>query len=273
MKHTARNTTYWRLCGLAFLLSSPAFAHTPYLAPSTFELDKGKMVTLDASFAEKFFVPEHVFDQSTFSITKPDGKIISPDNVTQFKLRTVVEHQLKDQGTYRFSTGERLGKVFKLYLLDGERKSLENPQDPLPKGATPLAFFQSLTRAETYVTKGKPSASALVPHNKGLELAFNSSPNELFAGEANVINALFNGESFGSGNLDKLTVDIYLAKDQFSDSKPLHKLITDEQGQIIFTPPEQGVYLLRARHKSAAPKGAKAPTISNTYTLVLEVID
>jgi hypothetical protein len=39
-------------------LALPAVAHTPYLAPASFEVRPDSVVTLDASFAETFFVPE-----------------------------------------------------------------------------------------------------------------------------------------------------------------------------------------------------------------------
>lgn len=57
-------------------LALPAAAHTPYLAPASFEVRPDSRVTLDASFAETFFVPEVVFDNSEFVVTaalKPYG--------------------------------------------------------------------------------------------------------------------------------------------------------------------------------------------------------
>ncbi len=57
-------------------LALPAAAHTPYLAPASFEVRPDSVVTLDASFAETFFVPEVVFDNSTFAVTLPDGSSV-----------------------------------------------------------------------------------------------------------------------------------------------------------------------------------------------------
>ena len=43
-------------------------AHTPYLAPLSFEENRYQVVTLDAAFAEQFFIPDVVFDQSVFKV-------------------------------------------------------------------------------------------------------------------------------------------------------------------------------------------------------------
>ncbi|MGB0899648.1 MAG: DUF4198 domain-containing protein, partial [Psychrobium sp.] len=54
--------------------SSAALAHTPYLQPTSFEVNRSGKVSFDASFAEKFFVPEVAFNNSIFTITGPSGK-------------------------------------------------------------------------------------------------------------------------------------------------------------------------------------------------------
>ncbi|MDU0355671.1 DUF4198 domain-containing protein [Paraglaciecola aquimarina] len=129
-----------------------AYAHTPYLAPATFEQSRADRVTLDAAFAEAFFVPEAAFNNSIFTVLTPEGKTLNPDNIAKLQLRTVVEHQLTEDGTYRFSTGKRLGRVFKMYELDGKRKALENPADPVPEGGKLVSFFQSLTYRQKHTS-------------------------------------------------------------------------------------------------------------------------
>ncbi len=90
---------------------APAHAHTPYPAPASFDVGPDSVVTLDASFAETFFVPEVVFDNSTFVVTDPDGTRHAPDTVHYLKTRAVAEQTLPGRkGTYRFSTGNRLGR-------------------------------------------------------------------------------------------------------------------------------------------------------------------
>ncbi len=253
------------IAAILLMLSNSSYAHTPYLTPSSFEASNRGMVSLDASFAEKFFVPELAFNNSIYTVVTPKGKTINPDSLVKLKLRMVVEHQLKDEGTYRFSTGKRLGRVFKSYEMNGKTKSLKNPADPIPKGGKLLSFFQSLTMAETYVSKGEPNNTALKAYNKGLEFVAVSHPNELFVGETLSMMSQFNGKP-----LADLKVDIFLANDQFSENKPNLTLTSNSKGEFKFIADKKGVYLLRARHRSEAPKGSPAPQISNTYTLVIE---
>jgi hypothetical protein len=252
----------------SFFLSTACFGHTPYLKPLSFEPSRGGVVTLDASFAEKFFVPEVAFANSIYLVSQPDGKTTTPDFMSQLKTRVVVEHKLQEEGTYRFSTGKRLGRVFKMYELDGKRHSMENPAESIPKGANLLSFFQSLTLAETYASKGAPNDVVFSAYNTGLEFVPVTHPNDLFVNEPFEFTSLFDGKP-----IDGLKVEVFLARDQFTDEKPTHEIISNTQGGLSFTPKEAGTYLLLARHRSDAPVNFIAPQISNTYTLVIEAVE
>lgn len=262
---TAINTR--RLFSVLFLLAAnPIFAHTPYYTPSSFEAINEGMVTLDASFAEKFFVPEVAFEGSDFKVITPKGLELSPDSISQLKTRTVVEHLLKEDGTYRFSTGKRLGAIFTVYEHEGERKTARGTTSEIPTTAKILERYQSLTLAETYVSKGEPSRGAISPKNQGLEIIPETHPNDLFAGDNFNFHVHLDGKP-----LDGIAVEAYLAKNQFSLDKPTLKLTTAEDGKLSMPFKDEGVYLLRVRHRAPAPKNADAPTYSHTYTLVVEV--
>ena len=73
----------------ACAFAATASAHTPYLAPSTFAPRAGDTVALDAAFAETFFVPETVFDNSRFTVIGPDGREAALDNVQLLKVRAI----------------------------------------------------------------------------------------------------------------------------------------------------------------------------------------
>jgi hypothetical protein len=254
------------LCTGMFAMT--AAAHTPYLLPNAFEPINDGLITLDASFAERFFVPEVVFDGSEFEVRLPDGSTVKPETLVPLKSRVVVEHDMKEEGTYRFSTGRRLGRVFKSYELNGETFTLEDPETSLPEGAKLVSFYQSNTIAETYVTRGGPTDTVLEPRGDGLEYVAHSHPNDLFVGDTLQLQALFYGEPLAG-----LTVDIFLASQQFGDESPTLTLTSDLDGAINFTPEEQGVYLLRSRHRAPAAEGMAAPEISHTYTLVVEAFE
>lgn len=100
---------------LAMAASLPAYDHTPYLVPSNFAPRAGQTIAMEASFAETFFVPETAFDDSQFTVTGPDGKD-APLVSQVMRTRTVAEYTLPaGTGTYRVSTGPRLGAPFRTW--------------------------------------------------------------------------------------------------------------------------------------------------------------
>lgn len=251
--------------------SAPIFlahAHTPYLAPNIFEPGRGGLITLDASFAERFFIPEVAFDNSEFEVHLPSGEVTGPDTVVSLKSRRVVEHTLEHEGTYRFSTGRRLGRVFRIYEKDGERLVPEGDAASVPEGATLVDWYQSNTIAETWVTRGAPSQATIAPRGDGLEYLPVSHPNDLFAGEPLELQALYYGEP-----LADVLVEVFKASRQSGDDSPVASLHSDANGTFSFLPQEEGVYLLRSRHRDKAPEGSAAPEFSHTYTLVVEAFE
>jgi uncharacterized GH25 family protein len=246
-----------------------AKAHVPYLAPASFEPVRG-WVSLEAAFAEQFFLPEAKFDQSEFQVTGPDGVVRAPKELVAVKSRTVLDDELKTDGTYKYSTGQRFGAVFHSYVLNGKTENSREPNFVLPKGATLKAHFQSVTRAETYISKGKPNLPALKASGKGLELQFVSHPNDLYAGQPVNGLLLLDGKPLANGTLELHRA----ASAQASQDKtaPL-PVSTNALGEFTLTPPQAGTYLLLARHRAAAPQGAKAPLYSYTSTAVFEAAE
>jgi len=252
---------------LALVLTAPfASAHTPYLAPASFEPVFQGWVTLDASFAEAFFVPEVVFDNSEFRVTDPAGKTAAPLTVERLKTRAVVEHQLKEKGTYRFSTGVRHGAIFRTYELNGERKALRDPKEALPEGAKLLDHFQAVTLAETYITLGAPDKAALKPWSKGLEVVAISHPNDVYEGEAFRVQVQFDGKP-----LNDQAIQVFPTHTGNDHEKALLDVKTDANGFVDLALPKAAVYLLQTRYQHAAPKGAEVPKYSYTYTLTFEI--
>lgn len=250
---------------LASCLSGSALAHVAYLKPLQFEPVRGGKITLDASFAEQFFVPEAAVSNASFEVITPSGKKQSVDEVVNLSTRNVLEHTLEEEGTYQFSTGKRMGAVFRVYMEDGERGSMRGNDKPLPEGAELTEHFQSVTFASTYVTKKGPTEAALKPRNEGLEIVPLMHPNSLFSGESFNFNVLYNGKPVANHE-----VAFYEGKDQFAEESDVEKVTTNKAGEASFTPEKQGVYLMQVRLRTDAPKGADVPTYSYTTTLSFE---
>jgi len=250
---------------IAGLIASPSQAHTPYLAPTSFEPVMGNMVSFDASFAEAFFVPEAAFNNSVFKLTSPDGTTSEPDQVVAMKTRVVIEHKLEQEGTYRLSTGARMGAVFVIYELDGKEKRAMDPTEALPKGAKIKHHFQSITRADTYISRKNPSDGALKVEAQGYQILPISNPNELFADEQFQLKILLDGKAMAAQE-----IKAYAAN---GSSKPQSLTFSSDANGLVTLKLGAGKYLLRARYRGPAPKGAKAPTYSHTTTLSLQVFE
>lgn len=250
-------------------LALPAQAHTPYLAPASFTVRPDSVVTLDASFAETFFVPEVVFDNSVFVVTDPDGRQHAPDTVHRLKTRAVVEQTLPGQkGTYRFSTGNRLGAVFRTWDLNGKTSSSRDPAAPLPAGATLTSHYQSLSRSEVYLTAGAPTTPALAPYGKGLELVPTTHPSDLYRGERFDFSVQYDGVPLAAQK-----VEIHRALgDGTTQPAPL-TLTTDAAGKASLALDQAGTYLALIRYRGPAPAGAAAPMYGNNYTLTFRVLE
>lgn len=250
----------------ANLLFIPATqAHTPYLKPLSFEPISWDTVTLDASFAERFFVPEVAISNAKFDVRTPDGTLSPVDTVVDLNTRNILEQVLEEDGTYRFSTGKRMGAIFRIYELNGERGSVRGNEEPLPEGATLTEHFQSVTSAVAYVTKKGPTEKVLAPTDDGLEIVPETHPNGLFAGDKFSFTLQYEGKPVADQE-----VMIYFANDQFSEEADFKKVTTDAKGQASTTFSKQGLYLLQVRVKEAAPKGEDVPVFSYTTTLTLE---
>lgn len=263
------NTSAVLAGALALLVSATAAAHTPYLAPSNFTPRAGQVVALDAAFAETFFVPETAFDNSRFVVIGPDGQRSAPDVVQVLKNRTVAEHALpRAEGTYRFSTGPRLGALFRTWEIDGKRESARDPSVKIPAGAKVLSDFQSLTLAETYVTAGAPDRGALAAYGKGLELVPVTHPNDLYVGERFEFVVQYDGQPLADQKVD-ITEAVWT-----SDRKPhTETLLTDAQGRAALDLRQAGTWIALTRHRTPAPAGSPTAEYSNSYTLTFRVLE
>jgi uncharacterized GH25 family protein len=264
-------TVHAMVASLAFmllLLPALAAAHTPYLVPADFAARAGETVTLDAAFAERFFVAETAFDNSQFSVIGPDGQRLPLQNVQRLRKRTVAEHQLAGQGTYRFSTGTRHGAVFRSWEHNGKRSNSRDPYVPIPAGAKLIADFQSLTLAETYVTVAAPDNAALKPYGHGLELLPVTHPNDLYVGEQFQFQLHFDGQPLAEQKV-VITEAVWSA-----DRKPeIFTLLTDANGYASFPLQRAGTWLALSRHRSKAPADAAVSEYSNSYTLTFRVLE
>lgn len=254
---------------LLAVTATPAAAHTPYLAPASFEARAGDTLSLDAAFAEAFFVPEAAFDNSSCVVTLPSGQSRPVASVQRLKTRTVMEETLDaGKGTYRFSTGPRLGALFRVWEQNGKRESSRDPSVTIPSGAKVISNFQSLTRADSYVSVGAPSRAALADDDMGLVFVPVTHPNDLYVGEDFEFIVQYDGKPLPAQKIE-VTEAVWSSDRKAS----VQTLESDADGRVRMALTHAGTFLALARHRSAAPAGAPVPEYSNSYTLSFRVLN
>ncbi len=249
----------------ALLLTAPAsaLAHMPYVLPGQFELTGRDHVTLTASFAEDAFVPEVVMKSDAWSVRGPDGAAPIA-KVTYLRDLTVFEVDTPRNGAYRISSGERTGRVGKMYKAADGQWTMVGEGGPAPAGAETVDV-QSMTVAEVYVSKGEPTDDVLSATGKGLELRPITHPNRIFAGEAARFELLFDGRPLAGAR-----VEIYRSAGLYDGRKALEPVTTDAAGRFALTAPDAGTYMTLVRHRATAPAGSPTPFRSYSHTLTFE---
>lgn len=271
-----------RAAGFAVLMGAFAVAgaavaaHMPYVKPTTFT-PRRDFVTLESAMsADMFFLPDFPLrGEGDYWATGPSGQTVKATSATVHKEFAVAEVALPTPGTYRLSTGERVGRATKFAKVDGEWKMVRPAggqagrgveESAVPAGAETMTST-SYTRAEAYVTRGAPDRGALKPTGQGLELSPVTHPSEIFAGEAFKFALLNDGQPAADAPFA-----IYRAGDQHAETRYTYAGKTDAGGAASVTFDQAGIYVLIASYPPRTPGGPMTPVPkSSTYSLTFEV--
>ena len=246
----------------SLLLGSVAQAHSPYMLPSAFDVSDRKIVTVQGAFTESFFSPEVVMKSDAYAVIGPDGKrtALTPTYLRELAL---VEAATEATGTYRITTGQRTGRTAKAALIKGEWVFLEGP-NAAPAGAQ-VVDMTSMTTADVYVTKGKPSAAAVAPIGKGLEFVAITHPSSIFTGQDATFEVLFDGKPVSGQEITLSAGD-----DRYADTKIAPKTLkSDAKGHFTVKVERSGIYQMQARYR-VAPAAEGQGGQSHTYSLTFE---
>jgi len=241
-------------------LAAPAAAHTSYLKPSQYWATGA--VRLEGAYTTTFFTPE-IGLSANFAVVQPNGQDGFYDQVEVTSQQAALRSTLHDYGTYRFTTGEQLGAVSNLVGMDGSWRPAM-PGEVLPEG-TPTTTLQSVTLAETYVTRGGPTRGAVDRTIGRLALRPVTHPNQILVNQPFQIQVLFDGAP-----LANTALVVYAAGEPETDLD--RYAATDANGTATITLDTAGQYILAARHRANAPARAAAAIQSYTTTLTFEVM-
>jgi uncharacterized GH25 family protein len=248
---------------IAFTGSGIASAHMPYVLPTLFDVGKADHITVESSFAEDAFRPEVAMRDAPFHLIGPDGAESPVGPVTYLRDLSIFEADIKTDGTYRVTTGQRFGRKSKMSRV-GDKWTIRGEDGKPQPGATEVDV-QSATLAEAYVTRGQATQAALKPTGKALEIHAITHPNAITAGTDAAFVLLFEGKPLAATD-----VTLFRSAGYYDGRKIAAQLKTDAAGRFSVKPEDAGTYLILVRHRAAAPVGAETPWRSYTYTLVFD---
>lgn len=248
---------------IAFAGSTVASAHMPYVLPTLFDVGKADHITVESSFAEDAFRPEVAMRDAPFHLIGPDGAVAPVGPVTYLRDLSIFEADIKADGTYRVTTGQRLGRKGKMTRA-GDKWVVRGEGASPPPGAQEVDV-QSTTLADAYVTRGQPTQTALKPIGKALEIQAVTHPNAITSGDDASFILLFEGKP-----LTATDVTLFRSAGYYDGRKVAAQTRTDNAGRFTLKPGDAGTYLILVRHKALSPPGAETPWRSYTYTLVFD---
>jgi len=244
--------------------SLAADAHSPYLLPNTFDIVERKHVTVEASFTETFFVPDVVMKADDYHVVTPAGAKQALTPVYTQDL-AIIEAPTPAAGTYRISTGQRTGRTSKAVYRNNDWEFVDPGK---PAQANERVYdVKSITTADVFVSRGKPSDTALAPRNEGLEFRPLTHPNSLFAGGEAKFEVLYDGKPLA----DK-PVAVHFHDERYSNRKVYTETKTDAAGRFSVKLGHPGIYLAMTRHR-LLPAAEGQPGTSHTYSVTFEATE
>lgn len=243
-----------------------ASAHVGFLLPNSFAPEAGQEVTVIAAFTDSFPNPEIALRSDGFALVAPDGdeRRLEPQAViSSMSVLVATPHA---PGTYRITTGERLGRKGEVAIIGGSYVRIGDggvARDEVPADAAILTS-QTATVSEVLVTV--PGGGASVPAGAGrLRLVPTEGPGAMAPGEPVSVSVLFD-----AAPLKGAEVSLIAAFGHYETPEGTAYAAGDD-GLVQLPGLDAGVYALMVRHIAPAPAGADTDVRSYTTALTLEV--
>lgn len=254
----------------ASLVSTLAQAHSQFLLPSSTVLSKPQWITVDGGVGTDMFFFNHApLRLDGLAVTAPDGSALTPENVVVGKVRSAFDLNLTQVGTYRIANAT--AGVIARYKdkatgqNKGFRGTAESFAKDVPADAEDLQVNEAVSRIESFVTVGKPSAVKAI--GVGLELVPITHPNDLYAGEKASFAIRLDGKP--AANLD---VEVVPGGNRYRDKVGEIALKTDTKGEVSITWPQPGLYRLEVRTTDDKTTFKQAKERRLLYAATFEVL-
>jgi len=251
-----------------------AYAHKPWLLPSTTLVEsKDAWVTVDAAISEDLFTVDHQpLRLDSLVVTGPDGARVEPKNAVTGRLRSTFDVQMAKAGTYKVTVLQQ--NVMASYKLNGENKMYRGNEEglkTLPAGAEDVKVSRTEGRLETFVSANKTDEAVFKPTGAGLEMVPVTHPNDMHAGEKATWRFLLDGKPAVNQAFSLIPGGV-----RYRGTLGEIRQSTDAKGEITFTLPDAGMYLVTSSWPVvAAPQpGQPRPFVPRrvTYAATVEVL-
>lgn len=253
-----------------------AEAHRAWLLPSSTQLSgDDAWVTFDAAISNTLFHVDHVaMAVDGIEVIGPDMQKADIQNASLGRYRSTFDLELLQEGTYRIerasgnlsASWEDASGARGTYPGRGQAFNEEEFATAIPAGATNVTVSSRHSRVETFVTLGSPSAATLEASREGLEIRFETHPNDLYADESARFQFLMDGDPAAGTE-----VQIVPSGMRYRNNQMDLNLVADKQGWIEVQWPIAGMYFIEASYqddKAAAP----ATSRQGSYSATVEVL-
>lgn len=229
---------------IALITALAAEAHVPFLKPNQFNVTHHRL-TIESAFTEFPFQADFAMDSPNFTITSPNGEISAIKPVAKTKSAVYLEPELKEEGTYRISTGQRLGPVYKAVETPDKKLYFAADMKRVSGKPTTMNYY---SYADTYIFKGHQKYKP-VPLNKGLEIIPLISPNGVILGGELRLQVLEEGKPVPNARIIVVTDNEHFSKRRIEDLYDVENvrasnIHANAQGEFVFHPQKAGLNFL-----------------------------
>lgn len=249
-------------------------AHPRWVLPSHFTVSKegGDWLTFDVTASHGTFVFDKPAGSESAQVVMPDGRKERPNFVIRGKRRSIFDFYFEEEGTHKVQINNvpSYYTQYKAGRRDTVKWAPANKAERdtlLPEKSRDVATQLSFTRAESYITVGKPTDKALEMDGKYLELLPITHPSDIVEGEEVSFQFYFNGEP-----QQGVTAEITREGTLYRNQQEQIDVISDNEGKITFIPDVAGRYLMKANYKGELKNNPLADTASVNVHFTFEAM-
>lgn len=229
---------------ITLALSLATQAHVPFLKPNQFNVTHHRL-TIESAFTEFPFQADFAMDSPNFTITSPRGETSAIKPIAKTKAAVYLEPELKEEGTYRISTGQRVGPIYKAVETADKKLYFAADMKRVTGKPTTMNYY---SYADTYIFKGQQKYKP-VPLNKGLEIIPLASPNGVILGGELSLQVLEEGKPVPNARIIVVTDNEHFSKRRIEDLYDVENvrasnIHANAQGEFVFRPQKAGLNFL-----------------------------